>query len=188
MELVSSIVEGINNCIWGLPMIGPLFGTRLFLTFRTGFIQRRTFTGIRLSVTGPRIPLIGDQEVLPLLTTKQEGEHALHQPYSPSCLFSSPGLLFFTVLMVLTVLRNTAQYHYRGHDDDNGHKDCGQYQVARFVLNIHFFPPVLLFFSQDTMQRLQAHYTERRPPRQWSYVYFFTCILLIYIMLSPKCG
>lgn len=51
MELVSSIVEGINNCVWGLPMIGPLFGTRLFLTFRTGFIQRRTFTGIRLSVT-----------------------------------------------------------------------------------------------------------------------------------------
>ncbi len=114
MELVSSIVEGINNCLWGLPMIGPLFGTHLFLTFRTGFIQRRTFTGIRLSVTGPRIPLIGDQEVLPLLTTKQEGEHALHQPCSPSCLFSSPGLLFFTVLMVLTVLRNTAQYHYRG--------------------------------------------------------------------------
>ena len=66
MELVSSIVEGINNCLWGLPMIGPLFGTHLFLTFRTGFIQRRTFTGIRLSVTGPRIPLIGDQGVLPL--------------------------------------------------------------------------------------------------------------------------
>lgn len=54
MELVSSIVEGINNCIWGLPMIGPLFGTHLFLTFRTGFIQRRTFTGIRLS--GTRAP------------------------------------------------------------------------------------------------------------------------------------
>ena len=54
MELVSSIVEGINNCLWGLPMIGPLFGTHLFLTFRTGFIQRRTFTGIRLS--GTRAP------------------------------------------------------------------------------------------------------------------------------------
>ena len=51
MELVSSIVEGINNCLWGIPMIGLLFGTHLFLTFRTGFIQRRTFTGIRLSVT-----------------------------------------------------------------------------------------------------------------------------------------
>ena len=45
MELVSSIVEGINNCLWGIPMIGLLFGTHLFLTFRTGFIQRRTFTG-----------------------------------------------------------------------------------------------------------------------------------------------
>lgn len=51
MELVSSIVEGINNCLWGIPMIGLLFGTHLFLTFRTGFIQRRTFTGIRLCVT-----------------------------------------------------------------------------------------------------------------------------------------
>ena len=54
MELVSSIVEGINNCLWGIPMIGLLFGTHLFLTFRTGFIQRRTFTGIRLS--GTRAP------------------------------------------------------------------------------------------------------------------------------------
>lgn len=51
MELVSSIVEGINNCLWGIPMIGLLFGTHLFLTFKTGFIQRMTFTGIRLSVT-----------------------------------------------------------------------------------------------------------------------------------------
>ena len=149
MELVSSIVEGINNCIWGLPMIGPLFGTHLFLTFRTGFIQRRTFTGIRLSVTGPRIPLIGDQEVLPLLTTKQEGEHALHQPCSPSCLFSSHGLLFFTVLMVLTVLRNTAQYHYRSHDDDNSRKDSAHtfshnFQGNPYVFHIHTLPPLLL--------------------------------------------
>jgi len=51
MELLSTIVETINNYLWGIPMIALLFGTHLFLTIRTGFIQRKTWTGIRLSVT-----------------------------------------------------------------------------------------------------------------------------------------
>ncbi len=51
MELLSTIVETINNYLWGIPMIALLFGTHLFLTIRTGFIQRKTWAGIRLSVT-----------------------------------------------------------------------------------------------------------------------------------------
>ena len=51
METFSNIVTAIDNWIWGLPMIVLLLGTHLFMTFRTGFIQRKTFTGIRLSVT-----------------------------------------------------------------------------------------------------------------------------------------
>lgn len=51
MELVNTIITTINDYLWGIPMIALLFGTHLFLTVRTGFIQRKTFTGIRLSVT-----------------------------------------------------------------------------------------------------------------------------------------
>lgn len=51
MEAFSNIVTAIDNWIWGLPMIVLLLGTHLFMTVRTGFIQRKTFTGIRLSVT-----------------------------------------------------------------------------------------------------------------------------------------
>ena len=51
MELFSTIVETVNAYLWGIPMIALLFGTHLYLTIRTGFIQRKTFTGIRLSVT-----------------------------------------------------------------------------------------------------------------------------------------
>ena len=36
----------------GLPMIVLLLGTHLFMTVRTGFIQRKTLTGIRLSLMG----------------------------------------------------------------------------------------------------------------------------------------
>ena len=48
MEAFSNIVTAIDNWIWGLPMIVLLLGTHLFMTVRTGFIQRKTFTGIRL--------------------------------------------------------------------------------------------------------------------------------------------
>ncbi|SBV95126.1 Sodium/alanine symporter AgcS [uncultured Eubacteriales bacterium] len=50
METFTHIITVIDEFVWGVPMIVLLFGTHIFLTFRTGFIQRKTFTGIRLSV------------------------------------------------------------------------------------------------------------------------------------------
>jgi AGCS family alanine or glycine:cation symporter len=50
METFTQIITVIDEFVWGVPMIVLLFGTHIFLTFRTGFIQRKTFTGIRLSV------------------------------------------------------------------------------------------------------------------------------------------
>ncbi|MBD5465175.1 MAG: sodium:alanine symporter family protein [Lachnospiraceae bacterium] len=54
MEIFDTIqvaVKAVNQVLWGPPMLVLLFGTHLFLTFRTGFIQRKTFKAIRLSVT-----------------------------------------------------------------------------------------------------------------------------------------
>lgn len=49
-DVVNSAVKAINDVVWGWPMIFLLLGTHVFLTFRTGIIQRKVFTGIRLSV------------------------------------------------------------------------------------------------------------------------------------------
>ncbi len=51
METVASVISKIDDILWGLPLIIILFGTHLFMTFRTGFIQRKVFNGIKLSVT-----------------------------------------------------------------------------------------------------------------------------------------
>ncbi|MBP3312431.1 MAG: sodium:alanine symporter family protein [Butyricicoccus sp.] len=51
MEAFTNFVEWLDDAIWGIPMIVLLFGTHLFMTVRTGFIQRKTLTGIKLSVT-----------------------------------------------------------------------------------------------------------------------------------------
>ena len=51
MEVFAALMNKIDSWIWGLPMLVLLCGTHIFMTFRTGFIQRKTFTGIRLSVT-----------------------------------------------------------------------------------------------------------------------------------------
>ncbi|TDP59088.1 alanine/glycine:cation symporter family protein [Aminicella lysinilytica] len=44
-------VNAIDAWLWGLPLIIVLLGTHVFCTVRTGFIQRYTFKGIKLSVT-----------------------------------------------------------------------------------------------------------------------------------------
>lgn len=41
----------VDGVLWGPLMLGLLFGTHLFLTFRTGFMQRHLIKAIRLSVT-----------------------------------------------------------------------------------------------------------------------------------------
>ena len=44
------MLEKISGFIWGLPMIFLLFGTHIYLSFKTGFIQRKTFYAIKLSL------------------------------------------------------------------------------------------------------------------------------------------
>jgi AGCS family alanine or glycine:cation symporter len=51
METLGSIIGAINSAVWGPPLLILLFGSHLYLTFRTGFIQRKLWLGIKLSVT-----------------------------------------------------------------------------------------------------------------------------------------
>lgn len=50
MDIVG-IIGAIDDFVWGIPMLVLLLGAHVFLTFRTGFIQRKLGTGIKLSVT-----------------------------------------------------------------------------------------------------------------------------------------
>lgn len=53
MNLFEKISEGLtsfNSFLWGAPMIILLFGTHIFMTFKTGFIQKKIFKAIKLSV------------------------------------------------------------------------------------------------------------------------------------------
>ncbi len=51
MEAFNNFVSAINGVVWGPIMLCLLIGTHVLLTLRTGFIQRKTFTGVKLSVT-----------------------------------------------------------------------------------------------------------------------------------------
>ena len=51
MENLSQLIESVNNCLWGPPMILLLSGTHLFMTWKTGFIQKKLPLAIRLSLT-----------------------------------------------------------------------------------------------------------------------------------------
>ena len=52
--MIGMMKEGIkwfNGLVWGWPMIILLLGTHVFMTFRTGVIQKYIFRGIKLSVS-----------------------------------------------------------------------------------------------------------------------------------------
>ncbi len=52
LATLEEVINVTNGWVWGWPTIILLFGTHIFLTIRTGFIQRKTLSkGIKLSVT-----------------------------------------------------------------------------------------------------------------------------------------
>ena len=51
MDMIVDVINSIDAFVWGPPMLVLLLGSHIFLTFRTGFIQRKLPTAIKLSVT-----------------------------------------------------------------------------------------------------------------------------------------
>lgn len=51
METISDVIYKVDGMVWGWWLIILLFGTHIYMTIRTGFIQRKTISkGIKLSV------------------------------------------------------------------------------------------------------------------------------------------
>lgn len=50
-ETINSVVQTVDDFVWGWWMILLLLGTHIFMTIRTHGIQRKVFKGIKLSVT-----------------------------------------------------------------------------------------------------------------------------------------
>ncbi len=51
LETITNVINSIDKFVWDWWMIILLLGTHIFMTIRTGFIQRKIGTGIRLSVS-----------------------------------------------------------------------------------------------------------------------------------------
>lgn len=51
MDVITNLINQIDAWVWGWWMILLLLGTHIFMTIRTGVIQRKIGTAIKLSVT-----------------------------------------------------------------------------------------------------------------------------------------
>ena len=51
---MNSIIQTINGYLWGFPMIAFLFCTHLYMTYKTGFVQKKVIKGIVLSTKKPQ--------------------------------------------------------------------------------------------------------------------------------------
>ena len=61
-------ISAADAFVWGPPLLVLLFGTHIFLTIRTAFMQRHLLTAIRLSVTAEK-GAAGDVSPFAALTT-----------------------------------------------------------------------------------------------------------------------
>ena len=43
MDAIANVINTVDAWIWGVPMIVLLLGSHIFLTIRTGVIQRKLF-------------------------------------------------------------------------------------------------------------------------------------------------
>jgi len=68
MEAVNNFFTWLNGYLWGPPFLILLVGTHLFMTFKTGFIQRKIGLGIKLSVKKDKDG-VGDVSQFGALTT-----------------------------------------------------------------------------------------------------------------------
>ncbi len=68
MDVLNNFFTWLNGYLWGPVFLILLFGTHLFMTFRTGFIQRKLGLAIRLSVTKDKDG-VGDVSQFGALTT-----------------------------------------------------------------------------------------------------------------------
>ena len=48
--VMTGLIDFLNDVLWGAPMIVFLLGAHLFLTYKTGFVQRKVFEGIKHSL------------------------------------------------------------------------------------------------------------------------------------------
>ena len=66
--MFAHIIDVIDTFLWGWPLIILLFGTHIFMTVRTGFVQKNIFKAIKLSVTKDK-DATGDVSQFGALTT-----------------------------------------------------------------------------------------------------------------------
>ena len=68
LDRIHGWISAADAIVWGPPLLIALFGTHIFLTIRTAFMQRYLFTAIKLSVT-PEKGAAGDVSPFGALTT-----------------------------------------------------------------------------------------------------------------------
>ena len=68
LDTIHGWISAADAIVWGPPLLIALFGTHIFLTIRTAFMQRYLFTAIKLSVT-PEKGAAGDVSPFGALTT-----------------------------------------------------------------------------------------------------------------------
>lgn len=130
IESFSAGVDAVDSFVWGWALIWLLLGTHLFMTIRTGFIQRKIPTAIKLSVSKNDPYAEGDISQFGALTTALAATIGTGNivGVATGLLCGGPGAIFW---MWLTGVFGIAMYALeRGFK----HKKLGKFLAVLFAL------------------------------------------------------
>lgn len=105
IESFSAGVDAVDSFVWGWALIWLLLGTHLFMTIRTGFIQRKIPTAIKLSVSKNDPYAEGDISQFGALTTALAATIGTGNivGVATGLLCGGPGAIFWMCLPVYSV-------------------------------------------------------------------------------------
>lgn len=97
LDVIVNFTKQINLILWGPIMIVFLFGTHLYMTYKTGFVQRYLFKGIKLSLSKDE-DSEGDISPFAALTTALASTIGTGNiiGVSTALLAGGPGAIFWT--------------------------------------------------------------------------------------------
>ena len=146
MEFINNFISWLDTVIWAPFMVILLLGTHIFLTLRTGFIQRKVFTGIKLSVTKDPSK-DGDVSPFQALTTALASTIGTGNivGVGTAIFFGGPGAVFWCwITGVFGIATKYAEYRVKSRD---GRMLGGAMYVLERGLNMKWLGMLFALFA-----------------------------------------
>ena len=155
MAAFANFIDSLDSFVWGWWMIILLLGTHIFMTIRTGFIQRKTNNEVVL----PMIPELKEAlEVYLEVANTEDGYlfHSLHAPFYRLQSSAIYGIVnrYFRIMEIDTSGKRHGPHSLRASVSTSMINDDVPYEAVKDVLG-HTSPNAIRHYAKNDIEKLR---------------------------------